>query len=118
MKKREKKQLNLLELTPIQKLEFEYRQDGQIDILVPRFKKNIFNKMLPKHRSPYIRANLDEIGTATWELIDGNRNVSEIAELLLEKFQDKIEPVYDRLSMFLQKMNANNFITYKEFMEK
>ncbi|MPM87148.1 hypothetical protein SDC9_134242 [bioreactor metagenome] len=117
-KKTLKKQVNILELTPVQLLNYEYRQDGQIDVLVPRFKYAFFQKMIPKTRSPYIRANLDEIGTVTWELIDGKRKVYEIADILKERFQDKINPAYERLSLFIQKMNTNKFITFIEFMEK
>ena len=116
--KKQKEQINMLELTPIQLLNSEYREDGQIDVLVPRFKISFLQKMLPKNRSPYIRANLDEIGTATWELIDGKRTVSEIATMLEKKFQENIAPVEQRLATFMQSLNANKFITFIEFMEK
>jgi hypothetical protein len=112
------KQTNILKLPPIQLLDFEYRQDGQINVLVPRFKNVFFQKLIPKNRNPYIKANLDEIGSAAWELIDGKRTVTEIAVILEEKFKEQIAPVYERLALFVQKMNANKFITFIEFTEK
>jgi hypothetical protein len=116
--KKIKEQINMLELTPVQLLTSEYREDGQIDVLVPRFKNSFLQKMLPKNRSPYIKANLDEIGTAVWELIDGKRTVNEIAAILEEKFQEAISPVHQRLAAFMRNLNANKFITFIEFMEK
>jgi hypothetical protein len=132
MKKKDRNQMNILELTPIQILGFEYRQDGQVDVLFLRFNFHIFGKkiiifekliskiekLMPQNRNPYIKANLDEIGSAAWELIDGKRTVKEIAVILEEKFKEQIAPVYERLAMFVQKMNANKFITFIEFMEK
>ncbi|MDR0927780.1 MAG: PqqD family protein [Ignavibacteria bacterium] len=115
--KKEHKKANLLELTPIHLLTHEYRADGEIDVLVPRFKHSVFQKILPKHRSPYIKANLDELGTATWELIDGKRNVTEIAEMMVEKYGERIEPVHQRVSAFMQQMYRNKFISFVEFSE-
>ena len=174
--KSEQNQMNLMELKPIHIHSFEYRPDGQIDVLVPRF-KNAFlqsflysSKLMPKNRCPYIKANLDEIGSAAWELFNGKHTVKEIAKLLEEKFQasdryciqsdrhsaldaespdiddtvlrspaeiagqarndgeternnskekteNNYEKLTERLAMFVQKMNANKFITFIEFME-
>lgn len=111
----------MLELTPIQLLKYEYRNDGQIDVLVPRFKNQFFQNLMPKRRSPYIKANLDEIGTAAWKLIDGKRKVNEIVKLLNEEVQKidaSAEQIEQRLCTFIQQLNVNKFITFIEFMEK
>lgn len=117
MKKNQNK-INILELTPVQLFAYEYRNDGQIDILVPRFKNQFFQKLIPKNRNNYIKANLDEMGSAVWELIDGKRTVKEIALVLEEKFTEQISPAYQRVAIFIQRMNANKFITFIEFTEK
>ena len=114
----EQSQMNIFNLTPVQIHKFEYRKDGQIDVLVPRFENPFWQKLIPKKVNPYIKANLDEIGSAAWELIDGKRTVKEIAVILDEKFKEQIAPVYERLATFVRKMNANKFITFIEFLEK
>jgi hypothetical protein len=73
---------------------------------------------MPKSRNPYIKANLDELGSAAWELINGSRNVREIANILNERFNEKIEPAYERVGLFFQKMYLNNFIIFIELLEK
>jgi hypothetical protein len=109
---------NILELTPIRLLEHELNNDGLINVLVPRFKIVFFQKLMSKKRSPYIKANLDELGSATWKLIDGKRTAIDIANLLKEKFGEKIEQIYRRVGLFLQQLYRNKFITFIEIMEK
>lgn len=106
--------VNLLELTPARNYGHQTNEDGLVDVLVPRFKSSIMKSFIPKSKSPFIRANLDEIGSAIWLLIDGERKVDEIAKLAEDKFADKIQPVYDRLNVFLTQLHNNGFIYFKE----
>jgi hypothetical protein len=110
---KKKPQVNVLTLTPNRLLEHEYRDDNQINVLVPRFSVAFLQRLMPKKRSPYIKANLDELGTATWELIDGHRTVSEIAESLSAKYDGQLEQPYERVAAFIQAMHRNNFIALK-----
>lgn len=114
MKRKNILNVNLLELTPVAKFEYQINEDGLIDVLVPRFKSAIMHKLVPKSKSKYIRANLDEIGTEVWRLIDGKRKVEEIALLIDEKLGEKVHPVYDRLNVFLTQLHNNGFIYFLE----
>ena len=60
---------------------------------------------------------MDKFGSMTWLLIDGNKNVYEICEGLREEFGEEIEPVYDRVSLFISKLYKNKFIIFKEISE-
>ena len=113
MKKNKLATLNILDLTPIRLLEHKTKNDGLIDVLVPRFKIQFLQKLIPKNRNPYINANLDELGSATWELIDGNRTATEIANILNKKIGN-VEQLHQRVGLFLQKLHKNNFITFIE----
>jgi hypothetical protein len=112
---KELKGKNYMELTPVRMHEHRYRDGNLIDVLAPRFSDRFFGKLLqPKLRNKYIRANLDEIGSRTWELIDGERQVHQIIEELRALFGEKIEPATDRLIMFLTQLYRNGFITFRE----
>ena len=114
-KKKKENNINFLELTPIRKYEHEIKEDGLIDVLVPKFTSKFGRKYINKKlRFPYIKANLDELGSSTWLLIDGNNKVDEIAEQLIEKYKEEINPVYDRLIQFLSDLYRNGFIYFKE----
>jgi hypothetical protein len=61
-----------------------------------------------------IKLNLDELGSASWLFMDGKRTVAKISELLLEKFGNKIDPVYERLTKFLTGLYEQRLITFQE----
>ncbi len=113
--KKDSENLNLYEMTPLRNYTHQENDNGLIDVLVPRFTDKFFGKLLmPRLKNKYIKANLDEIGTQTWFLIDGNTQVSEICEKLQSKFGEAIEPAADRLTLFIQQLYRNGFITFKE----
>lgn len=114
-KKNKFENLNYLELTPIANYNYEKNEKGLINVLVPRFTDKIFGKILqPRLKSKYIKANLDEIGTATWLLINGSKNVHQIANDLSKQFGDKIHPVNERLTQFLTQLYQAGFISFAE----
>lgn len=57
---------------------------------------------------------LDEIGSIVWQAIDGNRNVYEIGQKLLEEKGEGCQPVYDRLIMYLRYLNRKGWITFEK----
>lgn len=116
---KDKEELNYLEMTPLRNYQHEKNENNLIDVLVPKFKKEFFrNLLVPRSRSPFIKANLDEFGSETWLLMDGDNKVEIIAEKLNEKFGDRIQPVLGRLTTFLTNLYKNGFISFKEIERK
>ncbi len=113
-----KNEINLLELTPTTNYQHEINEEGLVDVLVPRFKSKFMQKFIPKGRSLYIRANLDEIGSKVWCLIDGKTKVFEIAESLKNDLGEKAEPIYPRLNLFLTQLYHNGFIYFLELKKE
>lgn len=112
--KEKEKTINLLELIPARNIKWEKKENDLIVLLKPKFKHPFFTKhILPRLKSPYYKIRLDAIGSYVWELCDGSLTVKELAESLKHKFGDKVEPLYERLSLFLQSMERNHFIYYK-----
>jgi hypothetical protein len=109
---------NLLDLVPKKLVESEKREDGksgELDLLLPRFNNPFFLKyFVPKRKSPYIKIKLDKLGTAFWELCDGNSTVYEIGIKLKETFGDTIEPTYERLRVFIQQLIKRDCLTLEE----
>ena len=120
--KKSKKNLmsfNYLELTPIKLFKEEVGIDGLVNILIPKFTNPIAVKyFLPKLKSQNFKIKLDEIGSHTWVLIDGEKRVNAISEQLQEKFGEKIHPVNERLTTFLTQLYKQKFITFKEIKNK
>lgn len=71
--------------------------------------------LLPRMKKPNFRVNLDEFGGNLWLLIDGEKNVDQIAQLFKKQFGERVEPLYDRLSKFLMNLEKNRFIKFTGF---
>lgn len=84
-------------------------------LLMPRYPTvagKIFGKLLS--RSKHIKVKLDDIGSTTWNLIDGKKTVNEIGEELKKVFGKESEPLYPRLVEFMNIMLRNKFIKLGE----
>ena len=116
MKKRvvEKPKINLLDLIPVRNIKWEKKEDGLITLFKPKFEHAFFKKyVLPRLKKPHYKINLDHVGSFTWELCDGSLRVKEVAKNLKDKFGEEVEPLYDRLALFLQSLEKTHLIFYK-----
>jgi hypothetical protein len=116
------KKANYLDLTPVRMLEHVLRDDGNIDILMPRFKnkvpRNIFQ---PSKKSDHIRIKLDLIGSAIWKLIDGQSTVKQIIVNLEESYTEKLtthEENIKRVTQFLSLLYQERYISFREIIRE
>lgn len=118
-KKKINSSINYLELTPKRVYEHEVESSGKVSILVPKFKnKFLVHFLVPRLKSPHIKANLDDFGSLTWIEMDGSKNVQSISQSLTVKFGEKVQPVNERLTKFLTQLYQYNFITFNEINPK
>ena len=72
-------------------------------MLVPPYGRGRLGRKLEKWlRAPSHEVHLDDIGTFVWQRCDGATRVGSIAEAMREHFGERVEPVEDRLVLFLQ----------------
>jgi hypothetical protein len=120
-RKTEEREINLLDLIPKRLIEYDLGDEELVTLLAPRFKNRLLRRWFePRLRNPLLKVKLDRIGSATWLLIDGKRNVKEIAAGLRERFGEEIEPCYDRLGLFMRQLEGSHFICFinvKECLE-
>lgn len=114
--KNRKQNPNLLDFVPQHSTKFrvEISDDAVVTIFVEN--KGPFNfvaqKLFGKPR--FSQVHLEEFGSFIWQQIDGQRTIKEIADILHEKFGEKAEPLYPRISMYFNMLKQYNFIEYKE----
>lgn len=72
----------------------------------------IFQKLLKKPKISYV--HLDEFGSFVWTLLDGEKNIIALGEAVSEKFGEKANPLYERLSKYFQILSSYGFIMWKE----
>lgn len=112
------KSTSMLDLTPFRKIDHKIEETGLVTLLYPKFKDTKFNKFMLGRRSLFINMKLDEIGSASWLLIDGEKKVDQIAKELSEKLGDKIHPVHERFGKFLSQLYNNKYISFNELQKK
>ncbi len=105
--------LNLLDLRPGRNVAWEDGQGAAVVLLVPKFRAPFLRKwLIPLLPSPAFRVKLDEFGSFVWRRCDGATPVSAIAEQLRERFGPGVEPLYERIEVFLRRLQRDEFITF------
>ncbi|MEG8947201.1 PqqD family protein [Rosettibacter firmus] len=113
--KKNLKYVNYLDLIPYHIASYETNEINLVTVLIPKFSSEFAKKyIMPRLKTPFIKLKLDELGSAAWLEIDGNKKVIDIANNLSEKFGNKIQPVEERLTKFLNQLYEQKLITFKE----
>ena len=108
-------QLNLLELIsddliPVRKVQHEIINNFVV-LKFKNSKKGFIDKLFFKNKKEVTdKIDLDEIGSFIWLLIDGKKSVNSLINFTSEKFGEKVEPVDQRVKLFLKQMNDNHLI--------
>jgi hypothetical protein len=109
--RRNRRSINLLELTPQQRATWEAAENGSVVVLVPRFNHELLVRWLvPRLKNPHIRVKLDKLGSYVWKQCDGRTTVAEIAERLRSEFADSAESAEDRIRTFLLMLEKSDLI--------
>ena len=105
----------LLELYPIRNCEYEKNENGLVVVLYKNTKPSFIEKIFFKKliAKPY-KIDLDEVGSFIYQICDGKLNTSEIMDKAKEHFGEKIEPVEERVTAFVQQLNKNKLVTLYE----
>jgi hypothetical protein len=116
------KKSNFLDLTPVRVLGHEFRDDGGITLLMPRFKNKVNSTLFqPASKEKFIFIKLDRFGGHTWLLIDGLANVAQICSKLKEQFPEELQPLEEaeaRVTGFLSRLYQERYITFREIQEE
>jgi hypothetical protein len=103
-------------------MEHETREDGKVDVLLPRFKHPVLKRALqPRRKEEFIRIHLDEIGSVIWLGIDGKMSVGELCESLQQSHAEKLEPPEEtekRVTDFLSMLYQQRYIIFREIMNE
>ncbi len=103
--------MNLLTYTATHNVEWTENDSGQVVLTCPRiinpFMKKIFKPFIKKQ---YYKVTLDDFGSFVWKHIDNTRTIKMIADLLYNEFGESIQPVYERLGIFINTLGKHNFI--------
>lgn len=106
---------NYLENIPLPKAGVKYEiVDGEVTLF--RENRGLFNflaqKLLGKPRVSKI--HLDTMGNFIWPLMDGNKDIMQIASLVKEEFGEKAEPLYARIAQYFKMLCEYGFVEFRD----
>ena len=114
-RRKDKSKINLLELTPSQRVSWETAENGTVVVLVPKFHNEFLVRwLMPRLRYPYVRLKLDPLGSFVWKQCDGTTSVSVIAERMQAEFGDSLQQVHDRIRTFLLMLEKTDVVDLYE----
>lgn len=115
MAKKHNKLKNYLDFIPVRNVQYSWEKDEQGNIIIFVENKGLFNRIAQTlFKKPKVsQIHLEEMGNFIWPLINGERSVFEIAELVHGEFGDKAEPLYNRLVSYMQTLESYGFIQMK-----
>lgn len=106
---------NFLDYIPRRNSCYDYRinERGNVEIIVPN--RGFFNRALQilmgKPKQTYVE--LEEMGSFIWQTMDGKKSVYDLACLERDRFGERSEPVYERLSAYLKTLRECGYIVYE-----
>jgi hypothetical protein len=111
--KPQKQPPNVLEMIPSHNSVFE-EENGRITVLLPRKQNGFVARFFPQRLLiSNFKLHLDDYGTYVWKQINGCKTVFEIAHELKQQFGAEIEPVYERLGLFINLLAQRQLITLR-----
>lgn len=114
--KKKKQQKNYLDLIPERASGLAWAQDDEGIVVLEVENTGVFNRMAQKlfKRPKVTKVHMEQFGSFIWPLIDGKRTVTELADLLKERFGEEAEPLYPRVAKYMQIMESYHFISLLE----
>ncbi len=116
------KKSNALDLIPVRLLNDEQREEGKLNILLPRFQKPwLASYLAPLYKKEFIRIKLDQFGSSTWLLIDGIKSVQEISDELENEYPEQLDPpieTSDRVNKFMSVLYQQRFISFQQLQKE
>lgn len=109
-KKTETQEINLLELVPSRISKWKDNDEGLVTLILPKFKSKLGKIFASKFKNPMYELKLDAIGAFLWRECDGKKNIYDISQEMVKEFGDDIEPVYERIKVFIDMLKNLNAI--------
>ncbi|MBQ5740110.1 MAG: PqqD family protein [Oscillospiraceae bacterium] len=105
---------NYLEKIPVRAQEIKWSADENgivtLEIENKGWANVLAQKLLKRPRISYV--HLDENGSFVWPLIDGEKDILALGELVKAHFGEKAEPLYERLARYFQILDSYHFINW------
>ncbi len=110
-----KKRENFLDYIPKRNALYNWEITSKNHVEVSVVNRGFYNRIaqLLFHKPRISKIELDDMGSFIWQEMDGHKTVYEIGTAVTARFGKKAEPLYERLSEYIQILRKNRFIVYE-----
>lgn len=114
MRRRKKRSVNFLELTPVQRVPSEVGENGTVVVLLPRFRNELLVRWLvPLLKNPTVRVKLDALGSFVWKMCDGKTTVSRMASRMTAELGEPALSAQERICKFLISLERSDLVHFE-----
>lgn len=113
-KKKQAPDINYLDLIPERMESLRWHRDFRERVILEVENTGLFNRIAQKvfGKPRFTKVHLDEFGSFLWPLIDGEKTVETLAQLVKNDFGEKAEPLYPRIVKYFQMLENCHFIAF------
>ena len=105
---------NILEYVPVQNCQWGTDEKGKVYLIKEKTKNKLLKKIIGGlGRSQNFHIHLDELGSAAWVQMDGQRTILAISLILKQAFAEKVESAETRLAHFFALLARDRFVRWK-----
>ena len=105
---------NILDYVPLQNCQWGTDEKGKVYLIKEKTKNKLLKKIIGwLGRSQDFHIHLDELGSAAWLQVDGQRTILAISLILKQTFAEKVEPAETRLAHFFALLVRDRFVRWK-----
>ena len=102
---------NLLDAIPVRCVEWTENPEGKIALVAPKFRLHWMRTLIVwLNFKPDFHIHLDDFGSFIWRECDGKQNCHAIGIALKTYFGNDVEPVFDRLGIFIRLLVARRLV--------
>ena len=113
-KKKQAPDINYLDLIPERMESLRWHRDFRERVILEVENTGLFNRIAQKvfGKPRFTKVHLDEFGSFLWPLIDGEKTVETLAQLVKNDFGEKADPLYPRIVKYFQMLENCHFIAF------
>ncbi len=118
--KRLLKKINALELVPVTKHGHRIDENGNVVLLIPKFKSEKFARwFIPRRKSLFFSIKLDKLGSLVYLMIDGKKDISTICKNIQQKEENEnLENMEERTVSFISNLYKYRYITFEQLISQ
>ncbi len=107
-------------MIPQQSGELKWHRDLKNRVILEVENTGLFNTIAQKvfNKPRFTKVHLDGQGSFIWPLIDGQKAVADLAELVKAEFGEAAEPLYPRIVKYFQIMESYHFVKFLNMPKK